>query len=219
MIGGIRPKTKKLTEILAKPFVWLKIPPNVVSFLGLPLALGAAYFIIQPEPNYLYAFVLALFAITMDFIDGSVAKQQGKTSHFGNYFETMMDKYVEVILLAAFAPQFPLTAALAIGLSLMESYAKPRAALVVVADNRDWPAIGEHADKLGLLLIGLLIAAFYPVVNGFATMQIALIVLVAMVVIGGIQRILYARKLISEGEKKGKILPYLIKGVGHKAVE
>ena len=217
MLGSIRPKTKALTRILAKPFVWLRVPPNLVSFLGIPLALGAAYHIYFQ--NYLFALVFAFLAILMDFIDGSVAQQLGKTSHFGNYFETMMDKYTEVILLAAFAFHFPVEAALAVGLSLMESYAKPRAALVVRADNRDWPAIGEHADKLAVFLVGLLIAAFYPVLYGIETMRIVLVLIIAIVAVGGIQRIFYARKLIREGEKKGAILPYLLKGAGHKAVE
>ncbi len=217
MLGQTRPKTKKLTGVLAKPFVWLKVPPNFVSFLGIPLALGAAYFIYFQ--SYLFAFVFAFFAVLMDFIDGSVAKQLGKTTHFGNYFETMMDKYTEVILLAAFSFHYAIEAALAVGLSLMESYAKPRAALVIISDNRDWPALGEHADKLGIFLAGLLIAAVYPVVYGIETMQLVLWLLIAITAIGGIQRILYGRKLILEGEKKGKILPYLKKNAGHKAVE
>ncbi len=217
MLGRTRPKTKKLTALLAKPFVWLRVPPNVVSFLGIPLALCAAYFIYWQ--NYLPAFAFTALAILMDFIDGSVAEQLGKTTYFGNYFETMMDKYTEVIILASFAFQFPVESALAVGLSLMESYAKPRAALVVIADNRDWPAIGEHADKLVLLLTGLLIASFYPSIGNVKTMQVVLVILIAIVTIGGIQRILYARKLIDEGKKKGSILPYLLKNAGHRAVE
>jgi phosphatidylglycerophosphate synthase len=217
MLGKTRPLTKSLTFILAKPFVWLRMPPNFVSFLGIPLALCAAYFIFYQQ--YLFAFVFSLLAILMDFIDGSVAEQQGRTTYFGNYFETMMDKYTEVILLASFAFHFGIESALAVGLSLMESYAKPRAALVVIADNRDWPAIGEHADKLALFLIGLLLASFEPAINGIPTMKIVLWILIAMVTVGAIQRMFYAKKLIGEGEKKGTILPYLKKKAGHDAVE
>lgn len=217
MLGIARSKTERLTNALAKPFVWLKVPPNLVSFLGIPLAFCATYFIFLQQ--YLLAFAFAFLAILMDFIDGSVAEQLGKKTYFGNYFETMMDKYTEVILLASLAFHFPIESALAVGLSLMESYAKPRAALVVIADNRDWPAIGEHADKLALFLTGLFVAAFFPVIQGIETMRIVLIILIAMVSIGGIQRILYARKLIKEGERKGTILPYLLRNAGHKAVE
>ncbi|MCX6801950.1 MAG: CDP-alcohol phosphatidyltransferase family protein [Candidatus Diapherotrites archaeon] len=217
MLGKTRPLTKSLTFILAKPFVWLRAPPNFVSFLGIPLALCAAYFIFYQQ--YFFAFVFSLLAILMDFIDGSVAEQQGRTTYFGNYFETMMDKYTEVILLASFAFHFGIESALAVGLSLMESYAKPRAALVVVADNRDWPAIGEHADKLALFLVGLLAASFMPEINGFETMKVVFWILIAMVTVGAVQRILYAKKLIDEGGKKGTILPYLKKKAGHDAVE
>ena len=43
--------------------------------------------------------------------------------------------------------------------------------------------------------------------------------LIIMTIIGGAQRILYAKKLIEEAERKGKILPYLKKDAGHKAIE
>lgn len=217
MLGKHREKTKAFSSIIAKPFIWLKIPPNIVSMLGILLALIAAYFIYLQE--YLLAAIFGALAISMDFIDGTVAQKLGKKSYFGNYFETMIDKYVEVILFASLAFHFPIESALLVGLSLIESYAKPRVALVIITDNRDWPAIGEHADKLALFLIGLVTAEFFPIVQGVKTMQAVLTVMILMVLVGGIQRILYAKKLIKEAKEKGKILPYLKKGAGHKPVE
>jgi len=217
MLGRLRGKTKKLAFILAKPFAVLGIHPNIVSFLGIPLALIAGYFIYSG--NYLLAGLFALLAITMDFIDGAVAELTKKKSHFGNYFETMMDKYVEMILLGSFVFAFPFESVFALGFSLMESYAKPRVGLVIITDNRDWPAIGEHADKLSLIIIGLLLASFVPAIFGIETLRIVLWLLIAMTIIGGAQRILYAKKLIEEAERKGKILPYLKKDAGHKAIE
>jgi len=203
--------------MLAKPFAVLGVHPNIVSFLGIPLALVAGYFIYSG--NYLLASIFALLAITMDFIDGAVAELTKKKSYFGNYFETMMDKYVEMILLGSFVFVFPFESVFALGFSLMESYAKPRVGLVIITDNRDWPAIGEHADKLSLIIIGLLLASFVPAIFGIETLRIVLWLLIAMTIIGGVQRILYAKKLIEEAERKGKILPYLKKDAGHKAIE
>ncbi|RLG68997.1 MAG: hypothetical protein DRO07_02830 [Candidatus Iainarchaeum archaeon] len=217
MLGRLRDKTKKLAFMLAKPFAVLGVHPNIVSFLGIPLALVAGYFIYSG--NYLLASIFALLAITMDFIDGAVAELTKKKSYFGNYFETMMDKYVEMILLGSFVFVFPFESVFALGFSLMESYAKPRVGLVIITDNRDWPAIGEHADKLSLIIIGLLLASFVPAIFGIETLRIVLWLLIAMTIIGGVQRILYAKKLIEEAERKGKILPYLKKDAGHKAIE
>jgi len=217
LLGQLRKKTKFFSRILAKPFVVLGIHPNIVSFLGVPLALAAAYYIYSQQ--YLPALLFVILAVLMDLIDGSVASLSGKKSYFGNYFETMVDKYVEFILFAPFVFLYPLEAVLVIGLSLIESYAKPRVALVIIADNRDWPAMGEHADKLILLMAGLALSGFLPVIGSGSTMQFFLWIIIAMVFVGGLQRIFYARKLIKEAEKNGQILPYLKRGLGHKPVK
>ena len=207
MIGQIRSKVKKSFLLLAKPFAALRIHPNIVSFLGLPLALISAYFILQND--FTFALIFAILAVTMDMIDGSVATLLNKRSNFGNYFETMIDKAVEVILLAPFVILYPLPAFLAISFSLIASYAKPRVALVIITDNRDWPAIGEHGDRLLLLLMGLFISIFYPVINTIPVMELVLYLIFAITLIGTVQRILYAKKLIEEAEKKGMLLPYI----------
>ncbi len=217
MLGKLRKKTKPLPVFLAKPFAAIGIHPNIVSFLGMPLALIAAFFIFQQ--HYLLALLFVVLAITMDLIDGSVAKLSGKKSYFGNYLETMIDKYVEFFLFAGFVFAYPLETVLVVGFSLIESYAKPRVALVIIADNRDWPAIGEHADKMVLLMAGLIASSFFPKIIGFQTMRLFLWLIIGMVFIGGIQRILYAKKLIRNAAKKGTILPYLKKGLGHKPIK
>lgn len=207
MIGQIRDKVKNLFLILAKPFAFFKIRPNIVSLLGIPLALISAYFILQND--FIFALIFAVLAVTMDLIDGSVATLLNKRSNFGNYFETMIDKFVEVILIAPFAFLYPLPAFLAISFSLISSYAKPRVALVIITDNRDWPAIGEHGDRLLILLFGMFISIFYPVINDVPIMELVLYLIFAITLIGTVQRILYAKKLISEAEQKGTLLPYI----------
>ena len=196
MLAKFRDKSKGLAYALAKPFAILHIHPNIVSFLGVPLALIAGYFIYNS--SFLLASVFALLAVSMDFIDGAVAELTHKKSYFGNYLETMMDKYVEMILLASFAFHFPVESVFALAFSFMESYAKPRVALVIITDNRDWPAIGEHADKFVLIISFLFIAAFFPVVLGIETLRLMLWLMIIMTLIGGAQRMLYAKKLIEE---------------------
>ena len=207
MISKLRGKSRKISLFLAKPFAMLGISPNAVSLFAIPLALFYAFFVLQND--FVAALVFAALAVAMDFIDGSVAELQKKRSLFGNYFETMIDKSVDFILLGAFVFSFPLATALAMGLSFLSSYAKPRAALVIISDNHDWPAIGEHADKLLILLAGLLVSIFSQKLLGFATMEIALYLIAIVSAIGTIQRALYAKKLIAEAEKKGTVLPYL----------
>jgi archaetidylinositol phosphate synthase len=204
MISKVRGKIGLLQKVLAKPFIFLKINPNFISVFGLILALIGAYFVLQQ--NWIMAFLFFLLAPTMDLIDGHVARQLNKTSNFGNYFETMIDKMVDFVMLGSLVVFYPWQAVLAMGFSFLSSYAKPRVALIVITDNHDWPAIGEHADKLIILLLGILLAALD---HNYLSETLLLIAIISA--IGTIQRILYAKKLIHQAEKKGNLLPYIKK--------
>ena len=211
MLGqATRNRVRGICTALAKPFAALGISPNQVSLLGVVFALVAVAFILQGR--YLLAFLFAVLAASMDLVDGSVAKLLNQRSPFGNYFDALMDKFVELFLYAAFAPRFPLETALAIGLSFIASYAKPRAGLVIVTDNRDWPGIGEHAERLLVFLLGLLASAFVPSLAGFKPMQLALGLIAVLALAGCLQRMEFAKKLIQEAEAKGALLPYLKEG-------
>lgn len=208
MISGLRSKIKPLQNILAWPFIKLKINPNVVSLIGLLFALIGAYFI--TGQNWFLGFVFFLLAPLMDLIDGTVARALNKTSNFGNYFETMIDKFVDFVMFSSFILFYPLAAIFALGMSLISSYAKPRVGLIIITDNRDWPAIGEHADKLIILLFSLLLVSFFGTnLFGFEIIEVALYLIAIISFIGIIQRMIYAKLLINEAEKKGTLLPYI----------
>lgn len=206
MISKLRGKIGFLQNILAWPFIKLRIDPNLISVFGLVLAIIGAFFVIQQ--NWLLALIFFILAPTMDLIDGTTARALNKRSNWGNYFETMIDKLVDFAMLGSFAfiPIYSIPAVLALGFSAVSSYAKPRVALIVITDNRDWPAIGEHADKLVILLLGLLLAVF-----GFNYLEYFLYLIALIAAIGSVQRMIYAKDLIKEAEKKGTLLPYIKK--------
>ncbi len=206
MLSVLRNGVKPFAGVLAKPFIWLKVDPNVISVIGLVFALIGAFFVTQQQ--WFFALIFFILAPVMDLIDGNVARALNKRSNWGNYFETMIDKFVDFAMLGSFVfvPQMQLASVLALGFSAVSSYAKPRVALIIITDNRDWPAIGEHADKLVLVLAALLIAAI-----GFNYIVWFLYLIALISAIGSIQRIIYAKKLIKEAEKKGQLLPYIKK--------
>jgi phosphatidylglycerophosphate synthase len=212
MISKVRGKISPLQNFLAWPFIKLKIPPNAISVLGLCLALIGGYFVFLG--NWPFALIFFILAPTMDLIDGKVARALNKVSNWGNYFETMIDKMVDFVMLGSFVfiPGLQIASLLALGSSMLSSYAKPRVALIIITDNRDWPAIGEHGDKLLIVLVMLLIASF-GVTNlfGFNVFEIGLYLITIISLIGTIQRMIYAKKLILEAEKKGSLLPYIKK--------
>lgn len=206
MLGQLRSALKSFFLLLARPLA-VVFTPNQVTLLAIPFALGALYFVIQREWHL--ALVFALLSGLMDLLDGSVAQIRNMKSPFGNYLDAMVDKIQEVLLYAGFASLYPIPTFLAVSSSLLVSYAKPRAALVVEMDNHDWPAAGERVDRMLVLGVGLLAAPFLPVHLLDQFWNSLLIGISVMCLIGLIQRMLYAKKLINWGEKNGKLLTYL----------
>jgi len=209
MLGKLRPLTKKFTNLIAKPFAKIGFPPIAFTLIGPILTILAGFFIIQEK--FFEGFIFALLGISIDLFDGAVARQQNKATLFGNYFETMIDKVVEMILFISTAVLFPLASIFALAFSMLNSYAKPRVALVIITDNRDWPAIGEHSERMILLLAGILLSFFSIELFGLKILEVSLWTITLLAGIGSIQRIAYAKKLIKEAEQRGTVLPYLKK--------
>lgn len=209
MLGQLRSAFKPIFNVLAHPFIALRINPLWVTLIAIPFALACAY--VYSTQQFWLALLLLPLSGLWDAIDGTVARAQKKESLWGNYFETMVDKLIEIIIFIGLSTIAPVAAIAALGFGLLSSYAKPRVALVIIADNHDWPAIGEHADKMVILFAGTLWAALTPLAAvEILTYTLWIVALVSLV--GTIQRMFYAKKLIHLAEKNGSILPYLKKG-------
>ena len=91
-----------------------------------------------------------------------------------------------------------------LGLALLgtclTSFAKARCALVVVMDNRDWPGLGDHADRAVILLF-----AYLLVPQGVQWPLWLLVVATWTCCAGRMKR---ALELIEKG-KEDNLLPYL----------
>lgn len=208
MLGQIRKDIKPLLRKIAKIISIVPITANQFTFLAIPLSGVAAYFL--ATENYLYGLIFVIFSILIDLLDGSFAEAKKQKSFFGNYWDALVDKMVEAIIYFGLAFNYPLLAFLCFSTTMLNSYAKPRVALVIETDNHDWPAIGDRADRLLLLIIGLLIANFITIQN-IDIVQITLGIITIITFFGFIQRILYAKKLIKKALREDKILPYLKK--------
>jgi len=207
VIGRLRARFKPLVRRVAMPLARAGVPPWLVTVSAVPLALLAAWCI--DARHFAVGFCIALLASLVDLIDGTVAELQQRRSPFGNYYETVVDKVVEVILLSGTARMCPLAAFLACATSLLVSFAKARVGLVVITDNRDWPAIGDRADRLLVFLTGLFLAACGYRVAGYHALRVALWAIVALNLLGLQQRMAYARTLIARAEREGSLLPYI----------
>jgi len=200
--GAFRETSSLFFDRIGAAFAKTQIPPNVFSSLALGVAAaGALMFHFR---LYVPAFVCIGIACLWDTIDGAVARAEKRVTKFGYYLEGIIDKWVEVIIYAGFAASgYALESFLVISATLMLSFAKPRAAMVVPIGEHDWPAIGERFDRLLLLNIGLAVFLFLPRFRlarvEVRTLSIVFVILFVVAAVGSIQRIFYAKKIIALG--------------------
>ena len=178
---------------------WYPIPPNVLTFGALVLAVPACWAI--ADGRYPLAVLFIILSGAVDLVDGCVARGLDRTTKFGSYWDAMIDRYVDCLLYLGFVLDgYELEAFLAMTGTLLTSYAKPRTAMVVAIYAQDWPTIGERAERFVLLLAGLVLATWVPTLGGWSTIGLMLWATALMAHVGAVQRILMTRRLVRKNE-------------------
>lgn len=147
-----------------------KLPLSANQWTGLSLVpmLFALYFLVSQQ--FLYAAGLFLLSAFMDLIDGSVARVTGTVSRKGAYLDTVVDRYVEGIiilgLLFAGLPDFYLPAYVWLFLyffgAMMTTYVKAAAKEKELVEKELKGGFLERAERLLILFIGILVASLDP---------------------------------------------------------
>jgi len=74
------------------------LTPNTMTLLGLAGHVGAAYLLARGE--MVWGGVVVLLMGPFDAIDGTMARLRGKVSRFGGFFDSVIDRYAELVLFA-----------------------------------------------------------------------------------------------------------------------
>ena len=202
--------TRKFREVLeswvtgsiGKSIGALGISPNVFSSFALALAAPACYFIAVEQ--YLLGVLFVILSGVVDLFDGCIARAMNKATKFGSYWDAMLDRYVDCVIYLGFVLDgFALEGFLAASGTVLTSYAKPRTAMVVEIFSQDWPTIGERTERFILIIVGLLVASFFPTLRGVSTISVMLWITAAMTHIGAVQRVIYTYKLVGTSGNEG----------------
>ncbi len=118
-------------ELLAKT----KITPNQVTFLGLAVNCVVAFFIAKGDLSYIAIGILIWAAGFIDALDGSLARATGRTTVFGNFWDSVLDRYADSVIyfgilvyfLKQSEPVYVITVVIAIVGSLVVSYTRAKA--------------------------------------------------------------------------------------------
>lgn len=181
-------------------FAKLGLSPNQWTIFTLVPTFIALWFLIKEQ--FLPAALFFFIAASIDLVDGSVARVTGRVTKLGAYLDTVIDRYVEGIivfgLLFAGLPDLflPIYAWIFIYFfgGMMTTYAKAAAKEKDLVEKEIKGGILERAERLILLFIGILLAYF----DVFYLTYI-IVILALLSNITAIERILIAARL---GRKK-----------------
>src|SRR5213596_120290 len=148
--------------VLDSLVVWLsnlRINPNVLTLIGLLINIFAM--ILFAKGIFLWAGLVILFAGIFDIMDGEVARRTGRVTKFGAFFDSVIDRYSDLVLFVGLAVWYAKLDRLfylsLVGLSLigsiMTSYTRARAESLIQACKVGFL---ERPERIVLLIIGSL---------------------------------------------------------------
>jgi len=156
----VRRYTMWITEPIARFFTFLGASPNHVTFLGLVLMAGVA--VVLALGHHRLAGLLVLIAAGADGVDGVMARLQDRTSRFGAFFDSSLDRYSEALTLLGLFVFFQregdhqalLLIYVALVGSLMVSYTRARAESLGLPCQR---GLLTRLERVILLIVALIL--------------------------------------------------------------
>jgi CDP-diacylglycerol--glycerol-3-phosphate 3-phosphatidyltransferase len=196
---------KGFLQAVAGVFQGLGVSPNQLTLIGLLLQAGVAAVIAL---GYLpLAGVLLIFSAVFDAFDGTLARMTGQTSRFGAFFDATLDRYAEALVLFGLLiyvsgqpetrTEVLLIFAAVVG-SLLVSYTRAKAESLGIPCTE---GVLTRAERVGLLVIGLVLSGWQPVAALPNVLTIVLWLLAILSNVTAIQRILAVRKATQQDVK------------------
>jgi CDP-diacylglycerol--glycerol-3-phosphate 3-phosphatidyltransferase len=156
----------KILLLIVHGLALSKIHPNVLTFIGLLINIGAAILLAAGQFRTAGAVIIA--AGLFDMVDGRVARETNQVTRFGGFFDSVLDRYSDLALLIGLLVWYGsinrsfyvvLTAIVMMG-SVMVSYTRSRAENVIPTCKVGFM---ERPERVVLLIIGALTDRMAPV--------------------------------------------------------
>ena len=174
----------------------LGVTPNTITIAGFVGSLGAAALII--ERYWIAAGFVYVAASLLDSLDGAVARESGRASAFGAFFDSTLDRFAEGVVLGAIGvtlAQDDLPVAVgacfvALTGSFLVSYTRARAEGLGVTSNKG--GLMSRPERIFLTSVGI----FFAPINH--VLEVVVYVLAALTVLTVLQRIDHVRRALAE---------------------
>ena len=155
----------KIILAIVRVLALSRIHPNVLTFIGLLINIGAAYLLALGQ--FRWGGVVILGASIFDMVDGRVARETNRVTRFGGFFDSVLDRYSDGALLIGLlvwygsinrAPYVVLTAITMIT-SVMISYTRARAENSIPTCKVGFM---ERPERIVLVIMGCLFDRMAP---------------------------------------------------------
>jgi len=202
--GGARPTGivggwLALVHVVASPLARLRVPPDVVTLIGLAIACASPLLASRGGAGVLAAALIVALSGLIDSLDGAVAVMSGRTSRWGAVLDAVADRISDAAFVAALwvvgAPAGLCLAALL--LCWLQEYARARAGAAGLAEVGVL-TVNERPTRVVVVVMFLLASAARPEDDpGWATLGAG--ALVGLGVIGLVQLLVVVRRRLGPG--------------------
>ncbi len=155
-----------IIDLIVRGLALSRIHPNVLTFLGLVINIWAAF--LFAEGRFRAAAAVVIGAGLFDMVDGRVARATGQVTLFGAFFDSVIDRYSDLVLLMGLLVYYAsinrffyvvLTAVVMTG-SVMVSYTRARAEFMIPKCKVGFM---ERPERMVLLILGAVFNRMAPV--------------------------------------------------------
>jgi len=190
--GGERARIKRVGAPIALFLGRLGFSPDALTVAGFGIVLVAA--VAAAAGAWALTAVILIVGTLFDGLDGTLARATGRTSDFGAFLDSTMDRAGEAVIYAGIAAGAAMSgtteviglSTLALGLGLLVSYVRARGeALGVRADV----GLAQRAERASVLIAGLFAGALISAT--WLTAALALISIASAITV--VQRIRFVR--------------------------
>ena len=156
----------KIIRLIVRGLALSKINPNVLTFFGLVINIAAATFLAMGR--FKVAGLVIIFAGLFDMVDGRVARATNQVTRFGGFFDSVLDRYSDLVLLIGLLvyygtinrSSYVVLTAVVMTASVMISYTRSRAENIIPTCKVGFM---ERPERVVLFIIGALFDRMAPV--------------------------------------------------------
>src|SRR6266545_2871384 len=157
--GRIGAGGKQIVDSIVEGLAMLHVHPNILTLIGLLINIFAM--VLFAKGIFLWAGLVIVFAGIFDIVDGEVARRTKRVTKFGAFFDSVIDRYSDLLLLLGLIIWYAkidrilyvwLTGLVLIG-SVLTSYTRARAESLIPTCKVGFL---ERPERIVLMIIGSL---------------------------------------------------------------